>query len=234
VTTPPSLILVGTDTGVGKTTLACGLLSLARERGLRLVPYKPVETGCGEGPPLDALRMLNAAGVPALELADVCPYAFSPPLAPSIAARLAGSAVDLEELLRRGRLLTQRGDALLVEGAGGLLSPYGPDFSAATLAARLDLDVVVVAPNRLGTINHTALTIAECRRQGLKCLGFVLVDLAPVRAPDQDFNLAEIAAITGLPALGVLPYLERPEPAATARRIADQLDVRTLFGGRLS
>ena len=232
------LLLLGTDTGVGKTTVGCGLLELARRRGLRLVPYKPVETGCAPSP-ADTQRLLAAAfpsapDSPGLSLTDICSYAFGPPVAPSVAARVANNPISAAVLRHQASVLAERGDALLVEAAVCVLTPYGPDLTAASLAALLELDVLLVAANRLGTINHTALAVGEIRRRRLTLQGIILVNVGPEPRPDQAHNATEIAALTGLEPLGTLAYVPSPGPGAIADRIAADVDLRPLLGGWLA
>lgn len=252
------LLLLGTDTGVGKTTLGRGLLQLAHQRGLTAVPFKPAETGCAPeaADARDLLRAATfcdcstafAAGPPthgdlsrlrALTAEDVCPYRFAEPIAPSAAARAAGTVIDPGRLRENARRLGALGDALLVEGAGGVLTPYilaphGDSFTGASLAEHLDLDVLLVAANRLGTINHTALAVAELRRRGLDLRGIVLVDVTPEAGPDRPHNAAEIEGLTGVKPLGVLGYTSSPTPLTLAARVAADLDLRPLYEGRLS
>jgi dethiobiotin synthetase len=247
------VLLLGTDTGVGKTALGRGLLHLAHQRGLTLVPFKPVETGCAPDP-ADAQGLLEAATccdcgrraapmVPAhgdlsrlrtLSRADICPYRFPEPIAPSAAARAAGTTIEPAVLARTAARLASLGDALLVEGAGGVLSPYGPRLSGASLAELLALDVLLVAANRLGTINHTALAVAELRRRGLVLRGIVLVNVTSEGGPDRADNAAEIEASTGIAPLGILRHTPVPTAQALAEHAAADLDLRPLFGGRLA
>lgn len=247
------LLLLGTDTGVGKTTFGRGLLQLAHQRGLTLVPLKPAETGCAPGP-TDARDLLEAAtfcdchNVPGqarakhgdlsrlrgLNTGDICPYTFAEPIAPSAAARAAGVVIDPARIRATAERLRALGDALLVEGAGGVLSPYGPGFTGASLAEQLALDVLLVAANRLGTINHTALAVAELRRRGLTVRGIVLVDVTAQGGPDRADNAREIAESTGIAPLGVLRHTPAPTPLTLASRVAADLDLRSLFDGRLA
>jgi len=226
----PGLILAGTDTGVGKTTIARALLRLAARRNLRLLPFKPVETGCAGKPPQDALNLIQSASIPNLSPDEVCPYSFAAPLTPSVAAKLEGRAVDSRLLLTAAYGLAARGDALLVEGAGGLLSPWDSGVHLGTFAAALRLPLLIVAANRLGTINHTLLTAAECQRRQLPCIGFVLVDTSPVAAPDHDSNAAEIVREARLPFLGCLPHLDLTNVDHIADQADTTLDVTAIFG----
>ncbi|HTP26251.1 MAG TPA: dethiobiotin synthase, partial [Anaeromyxobacteraceae bacterium] len=159
------LFITATDTGVGKTEVACALLRGHRARGLDLVAMKPAQSGLAEGELSDAER-LRAAG--AMDPEDlVCPYRFAPPLAPGVAARLAGTVVSLERILESARRLSSLHSALLVEGAGGLLTPLSESATCAELAVALQLPVLVVARTGLGTVNHTALTCEALRTRHL-------------------------------------------------------------------
>ncbi|MES1204301.1 MAG: dethiobiotin synthase [Pseudomonadota bacterium] len=230
---PIGIFLVGTDTGVGKTAVAQGLLRLARRRGFRLAPYKPVETGWHPGA-TDARRLLEAATLTDLTLEDVCPHPFAPPVAPSVAARLAGQSLSAAAILRHGRELASRADGLLVECAGGLLTPYAPGLTSASLAELFAMDVLVVSANRLGTVNHTALTVAEARRRRLRLAGAALVQVSRVPEPDHASNAAEIHALTGVALLGTLGHCPTQDPDALADAVARDLDLTTILDGALA
>ncbi len=226
-TNPPlrGLFVAGTDTGVGKTALSRALLRLAHARGLRVTPAKPVESGCLPDPsqsgphapliPLDA-RALAQAAHSDLPLDAICPFALRAPLAPSLAARREGRTVTVSALVDACRALHARANAhgapatLLVESAGGLLSPIEPAVSNADLAAQLGLPVLLVARNALGTINHTALAIAELRRRALPLAGVVLCQVQPMSADASDDGFADharaIHELTGVAPLGLLPF----------------------------
>jgi dethiobiotin synthetase len=219
MTAGAGVFLVGTDTGVGKTAVGCALLRLALRLGRCPVPLKPAETGCAPEP-ADAVRLLAASGRTDLPLALVCPHTFGPPVAPAQAAAEAGIRLTrpvLAEALARAR---SAGDFLLVESAGGLLSPYASDLTGADLAALSGLPLLLVARNALGTINHTALAVAEIRRRALPLAGLILVDVTADPSPDRPHNAALIAAVSGERALATLPFVASLDPD----RLADELD----------
>jgi dethiobiotin synthetase len=167
--------VTGTDTGVGKTVIAVALVSMLRRRGLRVAAMKPVETGVRAGVPTDGARLLAAAGG-ADRSDDVSPVTYAEALAPLVAAGRTGQAVDVFALdVALGRLAAQR-DAIIVEGAGGLLAPLTEQVSYATLFAQWRLGLVVVAANRLGAINHVLLTVHAARTAGLQVRGVVVND----------------------------------------------------------
>jgi adenosylmethionine-8-amino-7-oxononanoate aminotransferase len=224
------IFLLGTDTGVGKTTVGVGLLALARTRGLAPVPFKPVETGAVPEP-ADAIRLRSAAARDALALEIICPYSFSPPVAPALAAEQASTPLTLAGLLSAARRAAAHGDFLLVESAGGVLSPYSQDLTSADLAAALGLPVLLIARNALGTINHTALAIAELRRRHLPLTGVLFVDTTAFVGPDHADNPRLIRTLTGVRVLGTLPFLPASTPDALAAALRLNIDVEALFSG---
>jgi dethiobiotin synthetase len=234
-----SVFVTGTDTGVGKTTVSVGLLGAWRRRQHRVAAIKPAETGClprnGEALwPEDAGRLREAAGLGELPIDVICPNRYEIPAAPSVAGRREHRPFDLAAVIRsRDTLVRADPELLLVEGAGGLLVPYGNGATAVDLALALrPISMLIVARAGLGTINHTALTIAECRRRELRVAGVVLNRVRAERDPSEDDNAAEIEELTGVPVLGTIEHL--PAPAAVdgntlIQAVERALDVDALF-----
>jgi dethiobiotin synthetase len=173
------LFITGTDTEIGKTYVAVLIIKSLVAAGHRVGVYKPAASGCRrDGEMLvseDALALWHAAGTPGT-LAEVCPQAFAAAKAPHLAAAAEGKRLDAE-LLRRGlEVWLARSDVVIVEGAGGLLSPLGEDEFVADLAYDLGFPLLVVADNRLGAINHVLQTLvaAATFRDGLSVAGIVL------------------------------------------------------------
>jgi dethiobiotin synthetase len=206
------LFVTGTDTGVGKTFVASALATALRARERRVGVVKPVETGvvCE---PEDALALRAAAGDPA-PLDDVCPYRLRAPLAPAVAARLEGVRINVDHLVALIERRSREVDVLLVEGAGGLLVPIAGRITWAELAARLALPLLIVAANRLGTVNHCALTARAAATAGLRVHGFVLSQPTPQTDESAATNADTIASLTGLPVLAVLSHSASPADAA--------------------
>jgi dethiobiotin synthetase len=173
------LFITGTDTEIGKTYVAAMVARALVAAGHRVGVYKPAASGCerreGELVSGDALTLWQAAGSPGT-LAEVCPQVFAAAKAPHLAARDEGKRLDAS-LLRRGLdVWLDRSDVVIVEGAGGLMSPLGEEEFVADLAYDLGFPLVVVAGNRLGAINHVlqALITAATFRDGLPVAGIVL------------------------------------------------------------
>lgn len=173
------LFITGTDTEIGKTYVASLIAKSLVEAGHRVGVYKPAASGCsrqnGDLLSDDALALWQAAGKPGT-LAEVCPQCFAAPLAPHLAAAADGRALDAA-LLRTGLdAWLECSDVVLIEGAGGLMSPLGEEEYVADLAYDLGFPLVVVARNALGTINHVLQTLiaAAAFRDGLDVAGIVL------------------------------------------------------------
>jgi dethiobiotin synthetase len=204
------LFVTGTDTGVGKTLVACALARGLRGRGLEVGVMKPVETGVGAAGPADARALREAAGVYD-PLQCICPQAFALPAAPSVAAAAEGCAVDRKALRAAFDALRARHDWMLVEGAGGLLVPLDEDDSMADLAADLGLPLLVVTRGSLGTINHTRLTLEVAAVRGLAVAGVVISHGAAALSDADARNLAALREHLGPRLLGEVPPLAEGE-----------------------
>jgi dethiobiotin synthetase len=202
------LFVTATDTEVGKTAIACGLAHALATTGLDVGVAKPVQSGALAADPGGDTMLLRAAASVGDAPEEICPFSFEAPLAPLVAARLEGRALELDAVVSAVEGVAARHDIVLVEGAGGLLVPVGEDWTIADLAARLGLPLVVVARAGLGTVNHTLLTVSEARRRDLAVAGVVLNGRRPAIDRSADTNPALIEQFGGVPVLGVVPWLE--------------------------
>ena len=175
------MFITGTDTEVGKTYVATHIAKDLVAAGHRVGVYKPVASECvSDGRQLvseDAVALWEAAGHP-LTLEAVCPQRFQAPLAPHLAARNEGRELDTE-LMRSGiSVWADECDIVIVEGAGGLMSPISDDEYFADVAYDLGYPTIVVAPNTIGVINQSlsALITAACFRDGIPIAGVILND----------------------------------------------------------
>ena len=202
------LFITGTDTGVGKTYVACMIAREMRHRGIAVGAYKAACSGSEPGPGeprwLDIEALSNACGG-RLPPERICPQRFAAPLAPPVAARAEGRNVD-PQLLRTGaRWWHGSVELLLAEGAGGLLAPLSDVDLVADLAADLRFPLIIVARLGLGTINHTLLTVEAAQRRRLPIAGIVLNEAEPLGAdPSAASNSREIAVRCAAPILGIL------------------------------
>lgn len=183
--------VTGTDTGIGKTVVTSALAARARQLGVRVGAMKPVESGIEERPmgatglSSDAERLRAACGqVDPID--DVRPYALVEPLAPMVAAQRAGVHFDLAVLDSALTNLERDRQLMLIEGAGGLLVPLTSELSYAGLFSRWHCDVLLVAGNRLGVLNHVLLTVQALGAAQLPLTGIVLTSIS-----DRDPSVAE-------------------------------------------
>ena len=164
-----SLFITGTDTGVGKTHTAVQLVRLLRASGRRCAGMKPI--CCGDRH--DA-ELLLTAGSDGLSIEDVNPVWLKTPAAPLAGSLTEGVKIDIERIVAAFRALQDRVKHVFVEGVGGWLVPIRSDYFVSDLAVELKLPVLVVAQNRLGCLNHTALTVRSIAEHKLRCIGVVL------------------------------------------------------------
>jgi len=225
------LFVTGTDTAVGKSVLTAGIACALRARGHSLGVVKPVQSGAlATDPDGDAMLLKRWTGVP--ESADeIAPYSFAAPLAPLVAAERAGRTVDRADVLARVRSVAAGYDAVIVEGAGGFFVPVGESWTMADLARELALPVLVVARAGLGTVNHTALTVAAVRRLGLEPAGVILNGDGDESSRD---NARLIERFADVPLLGRTPLLEGELTGERLRQLVeDNVDVGALVGAAI-
>ncbi|MDO8414403.1 MAG: dethiobiotin synthase [Gallionellaceae bacterium] len=207
--------ITGTDTGVGKTLIACALLHGYATQGQRVIGMKPVAAGWDEDDLNPDVKQLCAASNIAAPVGQINPYSFSLPLAPHIAAHHAGIHIDLAHVIAAYHELAVQADVVIVEGVGGFKVPLNEHEDSADLAVQLGLPVILVVGVRLGCLNHALLTLAAIQASGLRCAGWVanvLESAMPVVAE----NIAALKQRINAPLLGIVPYQVVPDIQRTA------------------
>ena len=173
----PSLLITGTDTGVGKTLVAGAIADWFRRRAYRVAVLKPVATGCvrrREGLVSEDAEFLAHCADTKFPLDVVCPQRYPEPLAPAVAAERAGQPVDWEAIQRSIDAMSRESDVMIVEGVGGLMVPMDAKHTFKDVAIWLRSPTIVVARPALGTINHTLLTVDALRAAKVKVAGVVV------------------------------------------------------------
>jgi dethiobiotin synthetase len=203
------LFITGTGTGVGKTVLTALLLSHLRQEGRDALAMKPFCSG-SRG---DA-RLLHRLQKEKVTLDQTNPFFFRRPLAPWVDAReRQAPQVPLPTVLRKVRVMSRRAKILLLEGSGGVLVPLGDGYTVADLISKIivtnwksECQIVVVAPNCLGTINHTLLTVRYLQSVGVKELVIVMMEQEKSDLSSKSNLDAIIELLPGMPVYS-LPYL---------------------------
>lgn len=190
-----AFFITGTDTGAGKTHVACKLIQQYVAQGYTVVGMKPVAAGCewidGEWVNDDLLKLEAASNVKAPR-ALTNPYSFKQAIAPHIAAGLAGVEIDLDKIKHAFDALSQLADIVIVEGAGGFLVPLNATKTMADLVAALNVPIILVVGIKLGCINHALLTVEAMQARKLMLHGWVASPIEPA----MDCYDENIAAIT--------------------------------------
>ncbi|MCW5254924.1 dethiobiotin synthase [Verminephrobacter aporrectodeae subsp. tuberculatae] len=213
--------VTGTDTGVGKTLVAAGLLHALARRHRRVVGMKPVAAGLdgnGDSEDASALRAASTLAVPA---ALDNPVLLADPLSPHIAAQRAGVRIDVSALVRSYQALAAQADAVVVEGAGGFHVPLSDSATGADLAQALALPVVLVVGLRLGCLSHALLTAEAIRSRGLALAGWVANRVHP--AMDAvDENITYLRTHLGAPLLADIAHQRPPDARSTVLALPAQ------------
>lgn len=221
--------ITGTDTGVGKTHVACLLVEALKKTGLRVAVMKPVAAGVeADGVNADVRLLMAAANVKA-PLQLVNPYCFAPSIAPHLAAQKAGVSMQLETIVEAYKQLAAQADVLVVEGAGGLLVPLDNQSGMDEIPMRLKLPVIMVVGLRLGCLNHALLTAEAIRARGLTLAGWVANRIDPDMG-EAEANLTTLRSILRSPCLGEIPWIDAPSDKPDVGRglILNVLDLATL------
>ena len=224
-----AFFITGTDTGVGKTVIASGLLAAANARGMRSLALKPVAAGCidnGQGlRNEDALLLQQTASI-ALPYQQINPVALAPAIAPHIAAQQAGITLSAAALVTHcDTVLAQPVDIAVIEGAGGWRVPLNAHETLADVAKALARPIILVVSMRLGCINHTLLTAEAIVNDGLLLAGWVAnIDSMTVYKD----NVESIAARLPAPCLGEVPMLPQRGGSIDPQCVAQYLDLDRL------
>ena len=201
--------VTGTDTGVGKTLVSCGLLAHWGQRYSRVVGMKPVAAGTmpveGGQDNEDALALRAASSIH-VPRALQNPYCFELPMSPHLAAQAEGQRIEVALLADRYRELAKLADVVVVEGAGGFHVPLNDAETGADLALALALPVVMVVGLRLGCLNHALLTQEAIQARGLRFAGWIANRIDPSMAAQED-NIATLRARLCAPLWADIPHL---------------------------
>jgi adenosylmethionine-8-amino-7-oxononanoate aminotransferase len=207
-----AIFITGTDTGVGKTVVCAGLAAAFRNRGIDVGVMKPIATGAvkkrSSFVSLDAEFLKTAAQVKDGSTL-INPYCIDLPLAPSVAFQLKKTKFDIQRIKNNLRELSNKHELLLIEGIGGIMVPIYKDYLVANLIKDLNLPLIIISRNGLGTINHTLLTVKQAENFGLDILGVILSNTSKDKQDiSKKTNSRIIKELSGIDILGELPYMD--------------------------
>lgn len=204
-----SLFVTGTDTGIGKTVFTCALAHLLKSSGINVGVMKPFATGIVQNLKFkseDVELLINHSGASDLE-SLVNPYFFPIPTSPYQAAKKLDKTIDIDLVLTSFEKLQSVHDVVLVEGIGGILTPILKDYFVADLIKDLNLDAIVVSGTKMGSVNHTLLTLQMCAKHGIRVIGTVIND---VDVAGYDMNELEdnLVSLSGTDVLCKIPHAQ--------------------------
>ena len=215
------IFITGTDTDVGKTATALGIISALQQKGLTVAAFKPVSAGCAQTENGlrndDALQLMQQASVE-LPYDIINPYAFEPAIAPHIAAAEKNIEMSIDTIVQAYEKIAAEVDVVIVEGAGGWLVPFNKTQSMADIACALELDVIQVIGLKLGCLNHALLTSESITAHGLTQTGWVANQCAG-NMPYQKENMHSLQHRLPDTFLGMLPHLPQIEPDKVAQHL---------------
>ena len=222
-----SLLITGTDTGVGKTVLTAALTAYWQTHVThqKVAVFKPIQSGIGD------LEFYQEHFELEQSAEDITPLKYEHPLAPPVAADLAGGSVDLEKVWKKLRYLQQEFDQIFVEGVGGLGTPITHELTVADIARDWRFPTLLVVPVRLGSIGQTIANIALARASKIDIKGIVLSASSQEALEDsRELTPPEmLEQFTHIPVLGMLPPIQDWNNTEELSQAASQLDLEKIF-----
>ncbi len=223
------IFIIGIDTEIGKTTIAAGLSNLLFRKGIEIGVMKPFATGIKryskDFKSLDTKMLKNASGNKDNDNI-INPYFYSMPTAPYLAKKILklNENIDIEEILNKYKEIEIRHDFTIVEGIGGLMVPLSKDFSVADLASIIDIPIILITSNRIGSINHIIMTSRLAILYKLKIKGIIINNKC--KFLETYYKLITnslprvVEELTQCKVLATIPYIKKP----TAKKIANILE----------
>lgn len=204
-----SYFITGTDTGVGKTCFTAGLALALKNSGIDVGVMKPFATGISHknGYQSEDVKILVEASGTNDDESLVNPYFFPIPASPYMAANKLKIVIDVRLVLDRFEKLQSLHDVVLVEGIGGIMTPILKDYYVADLIKDMNLESLVVAGSKIGTVNHTLLTCDACRKYGIKTKGIIINNFETTGYDTNDLK-SDLTNLSGLEVLCSIPYLD--------------------------
>lgn len=221
--------VTGTDTGVGKTIISCGLAAVLKEKKIDVGVFKPLLSGISRDHPESDTSLLKQMSQTSLSYEDITPFAFKEPLAPYVAGKMEGKVVNIEDVLHCWERIRERHEYFIVEGAGGISVPLGENFLISNLIKALQLPIVIVARPNLGTVNHIFLTVQYAKSMGLKIAGIVINGISDHPDIAEKTNPKLIEELCDVPILGITPNLKEITNESIQKMVKDHIDVTLLI-----
>ncbi|MDQ8055638.1 dethiobiotin synthase [Bacillus velezensis] len=224
-----SFFVTGTDTGVGKTIVSCGLAAAFRQKQADIGVFKPFLSGVSRTHPESDTSLLKDMSQTALSHEEITPFEWKEPLAPYTAAMLEGKSVSMADVMAHWSKIKNRHECFIVEGAGGISVPLGENYLVSDLIKAMELPAVIVTRPDLGTINHTYLTVEYAKNMGIEVLGIIINGVKSNPGLDEKTNPSMIETLCKVPILGITPKLDHVSPENIQHMIEKHIDVTSFM-----
>lgn len=216
---------------MGKTTVAAGLCAALRKRGVNVGATKPFAAGKRQAQGLassDAQALASAAQTVSDGEELINPQFFPMPASPYTASQECGMTPNVPGAIDAYSALSDRHDVVIVEGMGGIMVPIRKDYYVADLAADMRTDALIICPQRIGSVNHTLMTVNACTERKISIAGIIVNDTGNP-GYDAAVLLRDLGSLTGVPILGALGHLDDTSPDAVASALENAIDIGALF-----
>ncbi len=227
-----SYFITATDTGVGKTTVTSALAACIQKLGINVGVMKPVATGFAQKTGFkssDVSILYHAAKVNDPE-DEINPIFMPLPVSPYDAGKVLDLKFDKKIILEKFAKLQGKHNMMLVEGIGGILTPLSRDYFVADLIKEMNLETIIITRSTLGTLNHTMMTVNTCRARKITITGIIINNYDENGGPAEKTAPATLHEITGIPILGVLPFVKDYENTATMIPYVEKnIDLKSLI-----
>ena len=201
------VFITGSGTSVGKTYFTCSLIDLIIKKGLKVSPYKPIETGCkkikNKLMPNDSKKFYKLVNKD-IDIELINPYRFQQPISPNRAIQLSKKKINIKNYIEKMKKLPKN-DFLIIEGAGGLCSPISSDGLNIDLIKKMNLKTILVVKDEIGAINNTLLNIEILKKYKISVIAIILNRII-LKQPVGMNNLLEIRSYTTIPIIQMLNY----------------------------
>ena len=227
------IFITGTSTGVGKTAIAAGLAWALKKRKIDVGVMKPFATAnrvfSRKYRSQDTAILVKASGVSDPDY-NLNPFFYSIAASPLVASELKhGAPVDIKKAVQHLKKLGRKHHFLIVEGIGGIMVPLTENESVAGFAKRIDLPVVIVSTAKLGTVNHTLLTVLACKKFGLKITGIILNKTSKKSDIVEQKTAEVLEKLTHIKVLAVIPFSQGVNYASIGKVLENDLDLDKLL-----
>jgi len=220
-----SFFITGTDTDVGKTYVTAGIVAALKKQGKDVGIMKPFAAGTPQktGYKSEDVQILSKAAQVNDPEKLVNPYFFLIPASPFTAAKNFGIKIDVKMVLSCFKQLSSLHEILLVEGIGGAMTPILQNYFVTNLIKDMNLETIIVASSKIGTVNHTLMTCKMCQYYKIKIRGIIINNLN-LNGYSMDVLTRDLEELTKIDVIGSIPYFEKFNLEQLSKTIINEFD----------